>query len=205
MPSQVEQETSMVTQEAEQVCIPQVSKQTRRIPPSPLLWRFVVMVGDSAVLTGALATTLALLAPSYARFNVCDSVECGFIQHVSFGLLHAPIMWIFLVVACWSIAVSITRAQELHCTASAKRGLFRTLPVQCSSCGQYHTSAGTALYRECPEESSLRTRFARSDAYLLYRVVLSVYWGCCYLLYNNLAVASRYSYPPVECLAGDAG
>src|SRR5947209_11738658 len=125
MPSQVEQEISMLTQEAEQVCIPQVSKQTRRIPPSPLLWRFAVMVGDSAVLTGALATTLALLAPSYARFNVCDSVECGFIQHVSFGLLHARIMWIFLVVACWSIAVSITRAQELHCTGSVlKSPLF---------------------------------------------------------------------------------
>ena len=125
MPSQVEQEISMLTQETEQVYIPQASKQTRRRPPSPLLWRFAVMVGDSVILTGSLATTLALLASSYARFNVCDSVECGFIQHVPFGLLHAPIMWLFLVVACWSIAVSITRAQELHCTGSVlKSPLF---------------------------------------------------------------------------------
>ncbi|HYU74479.1 MAG TPA: hypothetical protein VEL31_17550, partial [Ktedonobacteraceae bacterium] len=118
MPTQLEQEISTelpVPQTGfpqgdapttEQVYISQASKQTRRQRPSPLVWRFTVVAGDSIVLAGSLAAALALLAPSYAGFNVSNS---------PFGLLHAPIMWLFLVIASWSIAVSIIQAQELQC------------------------------------------------------------------------------------------
>src|SRR5712691_2495940 len=105
MPTKVEQEVSTLSRETEQVCM--LSIQTRRQRPSPLVWRFVVTVGDSIVLTGSLVATLALLSPSYAGFNVSNS---------PFGLLHTPIIWLFLVIASWSIAVSITQGQEVQCT-----------------------------------------------------------------------------------------
>ena len=120
MSTQVEQEISTelpVPQEGtptiEQICLPQASEQTRRHRPSPLAWRFAVTVGDSIVLAGSIVTTLALLSPSYAGSNS------------PFGLLHAPIIWLFLFIATWSIAVSITQAQEVQCTGSVlKSPLF---------------------------------------------------------------------------------
>ena len=128
MPTQLEQEISTElpvpqigfpqgdASTTEQVYISQASKQTRRQRPSPLVWRFTVVAGDSLVLAGSIAAALALLAPSYAGFNVSNS---------PFGLLHAPIMWLFLVIASWSIAVSIIQAQELQCIGSVlKSPLF---------------------------------------------------------------------------------
>jgi exopolysaccharide biosynthesis polyprenyl glycosylphosphotransferase len=128
MPTQVEQEISTAlpvlqtgfpqgdASTTEQVCLPQASKQLWRRRPSPLVWRFAVAAGDSIVLTGVLGATLALLAPSYAGLNVSNS---------PLGLLHTPMTWLFLVVASWSVAVSITQAQELQCTGSVlKSPLF---------------------------------------------------------------------------------
>ena len=86
---------------------PQVQKQRLRRKPSPTVWRFALIIGDSLVLI-ALLVLIINPAPHLGLY-VPGSV---------FGTWNTTLVWLFLVLASWGIAVTIMQAQQLNCAAS---------------------------------------------------------------------------------------
>jgi exopolysaccharide biosynthesis polyprenyl glycosylphosphotransferase len=80
--------------------------QPSRRKPSPTVWRLALMIGDGIVLV-ALLVRITSPAP-HLGLNVLDSV---------FGIWNANLLWLFLALASWGLAVNITQAQQLDCAA----------------------------------------------------------------------------------------
>jgi exopolysaccharide biosynthesis polyprenyl glycosylphosphotransferase len=90
----------------------------RRQRPSPTMWRLTLMVGDSVLLLASLALLL-MLAPHF---------HLGL--HVSWdepGTWELKLIWGCIALVSWSIAVSITRAQDLVHTTNPFRSTFKVL------------------------------------------------------------------------------
>jgi exopolysaccharide biosynthesis polyprenyl glycosylphosphotransferase len=85
----------------------QFQKLRLRRKPSPTLWRFALIIGDSLVLI-ALLVQIINPAPHLGLY-VPGSI---------FGTWNAGLVWMFLVFASWCLAVNITQAQQLNCAAS---------------------------------------------------------------------------------------
>jgi exopolysaccharide biosynthesis polyprenyl glycosylphosphotransferase len=85
----------------------QFQNQPRRWKPSLTLWRLVLMIGDSVLL---IVLLLRIIDPAPdLGLTMPDSV---------FGPWNAKLVWLFLALASWSLAVSITQAQLLDRAAS---------------------------------------------------------------------------------------
>jgi exopolysaccharide biosynthesis polyprenyl glycosylphosphotransferase len=85
----------------------QFRKQRLRRKPSPMLWRLALIIGDSVVL---IALLLLIINPApHLGLYAPDSI---------FGTWKAYLVWMFLVLASWGIAVNIMQAQQLNCAAS---------------------------------------------------------------------------------------
>lgn len=85
----------------------QVQNQPSRRKPSPTLWHLALMIGDGIVLITLL---VRILNPApHLGLNVQGSV---------FGMWNASLLWLFLILASWGLAVNITQAQQLDCAAS---------------------------------------------------------------------------------------
>ena len=85
----------------------QFRKQRLRRKPSPMLWRLALIIGDSVVLITLL---LLILKPAphlglYAPYSI-------------FATWKSYLVWMFLALASWGIAVNIMQAQQLNCAAS---------------------------------------------------------------------------------------
>jgi exopolysaccharide biosynthesis polyprenyl glycosylphosphotransferase len=85
----------------------QFQNQLWRLKPSPALWRFALMIGDSILLIVLLVWVMNP-APDLG-LNAPDSI---------FGSWNAKLAWLFLALASWSLAISITQAQLLDSAAS---------------------------------------------------------------------------------------
>jgi exopolysaccharide biosynthesis polyprenyl glycosylphosphotransferase len=71
--------------------------------PSPTTWRLILIIGDGLVLM------IVALISFQARLSMANSI---------LGTLNASYIWVFLVLAMWSIIINITRAQQIECAAS---------------------------------------------------------------------------------------
>jgi exopolysaccharide biosynthesis polyprenyl glycosylphosphotransferase len=81
----------------------QLRRQRQRRKPSPTLWRFALMIGDSIVLI-----TLLVWAMN-------PSPHLGLSE---IGSRYPSFVWLCLALASWALAASITQAQQLDCAAS---------------------------------------------------------------------------------------
>ncbi len=79
----------------------------RRWKPSPALWRLALIIGDSILLIALLVRVMDP-APNLG-LTVPDS---------AFGPWNAKLVWLFLALASWSLAINITKAQLLDSAAS---------------------------------------------------------------------------------------
>jgi exopolysaccharide biosynthesis polyprenyl glycosylphosphotransferase len=81
--------------------------QPGRRKPSPALWHLALIIGDSILLI-ALLVRIMDPAPNLG-LTVPDSI---------FGSWNAKLVWLFLALASWSLAINITQAQLLDSAAS---------------------------------------------------------------------------------------
>jgi exopolysaccharide biosynthesis polyprenyl glycosylphosphotransferase len=89
----------------------QFQNKSLRWKPSPTVWRLALMIGDGIVLIALLARVMNP-APHLGS-NVAGTI---------FGMWNANLVWLFLALASWSLAVNIMQAQQLNCAASLVKG-----------------------------------------------------------------------------------
>lgn len=88
----------------------------QRLRPSARTWRFILLVGDGILLL-ALLTMVLLLAP------VLQIKAIGFAPEIGNG----QFIWVCLALVSWSIAISITRVQEMTNVSSRLKSPLFTL------------------------------------------------------------------------------
>src|SRR6266699_5542422 len=75
-----------------------------RRKPSPTVWRLVLLIGDGIVL---MALLVQIMNPA---------PQLGL--NMQGGMWNASLLWLFLTLASWGLAVNITQAQQLNCASS---------------------------------------------------------------------------------------
>lgn len=93
---------------------------TRRRAPSLLRWRIALLVGDT-LLVGILFMLLYAFAP---RFHTGWHVP---LPGMGMRIWNARLTWIVLGLFSWSIALNLTRAQEMAFVANRLTSILRTI------------------------------------------------------------------------------
>lgn len=80
-------------------------QRTQGWRPSPILWRLVLMIGDGLLILAALASLLILAPHFHLPFHILWNEP---------GTWSLKLIWGCIALLSWSIAVNITRAQDLR-------------------------------------------------------------------------------------------
>ena len=86
--------------------------------PSPTLWHLTLIVGDGVLLIAVLALLSVIASPLHLGLKVWG---------YGLGNWNAKLLWDCLALVSWSMAVRITRAQELAYTSNRFRSPLRVL------------------------------------------------------------------------------
>src|SRR5450755_114631 len=101
-----------------QAATTETRQKKREWRPSPMQWSLTLMIGDGLLILASLASLLVLAPAFNLTFHILWNEP---------GTWSLKLIWSCIVLLSWSIAVNITRAQDLQYASNRFKSPFRAL------------------------------------------------------------------------------